>query len=119
MNTAKKNNAFPIRLIQRLKDAKPKRDKKKRTNNTQTLGQTWVTFIYHSSLTRKATNTFKDTDRRTAYRATNTLFSKLQTVKEPRDTLRTRGAYKLTSGTGSRSDGMTIQNQICRTPKIH
>ena len=113
-----KKKCFPYALSSKPERCKNVQEaKKKGANNTQ--GQTWIAFTYHSALIRKVTNIHKHTNWRTAYRANNTLFSKLQIIKEPQDILRTLGVYKLTSGTCSRSDGKTTQNQICRAPKIH
>jgi len=60
---------------------------------TQERKKKWTPFTYFSPMIRKITNTFKDTDIKIAYRATNTIFKQL--TKKPDRPNNPNGIYSI------------------------
>ena len=69
------NNGFPKDSIKKLK--KKLEQKRTETKDKKPEKQKWTPITYFSPLVRKVINIFKDTEIKTAYRSTNTIFKQL------------------------------------------
>jgi len=71
----KKSNTEHKRERNNKINKRPKKENKDQTEHTS--NKKWVTFTYHSPLTRKVTNLFKNTEICIAFRASNTIYQQL------------------------------------------
>jgi hypothetical protein len=68
-----KTDGFPLSLLTKLNTAILNKTKSPHIPNTHnTTQKMYATFILHSSLTRKMTNLFHNTNLKIAFRSTNT-----------------------------------------------
>ena len=97
--TIARKNGYPVSMINNLKTKLINREKKQKQQQQQeklTPRNKWITFTYFSLLVRQATNLFKQTRLKIAFRATNTIQQQLagkQTHSDP------SGIYKLKCNT--------------------
>ena len=95
------NSGFPKYIVHSLKKKHTFKKKKQKFPVTETYieqqnSMNWVTFTYYSSLVRKVTNLFKNTNLHVAFRTTNTINQQL--TEKLRNTNRI-GIYQLKRNT--------------------
>lgn len=108
-----RNNGFNKKTIDTLN---AQITNKNNDNKTSKAHKKWITFEYHSPLIRKATNIFKNTDLRIAYRVSNTTQKLLQTHHHSNQDIYTNsGIYSLQCNTCNKQYvGQTGSNMTLR-----
>ena len=75
ISTIAQNNGLPAQTIHSLKKKLINKQQQKPKQNIATVQQSkkWIAFTYYSPLIGRATNIFKQTNLKIAFRATNTI----------------------------------------------
>jgi hypothetical protein len=90
-------HGLKTRLINRKRQKQKQKQTQQQQQEITTPRDKWVTFTYFSPLVRRATNLFRRTRLRIAFRATNTIQQQLNTAKHARDD--PSGTYRLKCNT--------------------